>query len=493
MLGSQDVQVSAALPKASIRQGSDRRWIHVLLVVTDITAVGLGFLIAYYFRFVSKLPFLYEQTDSVFSRYFQMSLVLIPVWLLLLAAYQLYNSELLFGGMHEYSRVFNACTTGIMLVIAASFLAPNLVIARGWLLFSWFSVTALVGIGRFTLRRFVYHMRSRGYFSTRMLIIGADNEGIAVAEQLMSNSTAGVAVMGFVDDSLPKGTEVLPGLRVLGSSRTLRTLVHELGVRELTISSSAVSREKLLELFHTFAKSNDVGVRLSSGLFEILTTGLRVKSLGHVPLLSVDRVRLTGADVVLKTIVDYVGAAVLLLLLSPFFLVVGIAIKRSSPGPVFHRRRVLGVAGKEFDAFKFRTMVVNADEVLAQNPELKAEYAQNFKLRNDPRVTPIGAFLRKTSFDELPQLVNVLRGQMSLVGPRMIVKEELTRYGKWGMNLLTVKPGMTGLWQVSGRSDVDYDGRVRLDMYYIRNYTIWLDLQILFQTIPAVLHRNGAY
>ena len=493
MLGSQDVQVSTALPRASAGERPERHWIYLFLVATDIAAIGLGFLIAYYLRFMIKLPFLYDQQDPVFSHYRQISLVLIPMWLLLLAAYQLYNSELLFGGMQEYSRVFNAGTIGIMLVMVASFLVPDLVIARAWLVFSWFSVTGLLGVGRFAVRRIVYHMRSRGYFSTRMLIVGADNEGIAVAEQLLSNSTAGVAVMGFVDDSLPKGTEVLPGLRVLGSSGALRGLVHELGVRQLTISSSAVSREKLLELFQTFGRSDDVVLRLSSGLFEILTTGLRVKNLGHVPLLSVDRVRLSGADVALKTILDYVGAAVLVLLLSPFFLAIGIAIKLSSPGPVFHRRRVLGVGGKEFDALKFRTMVVNADEVLEQNPELKAEFQQNFKLRNDPRVTPIGAFLRKYSIDEFPQFLNVLCGRMSLVGPRMIVKEELAKYGKWGMNLLTVKPGITGLWQVSGRSDVDYEGRVRLDMHYIRNYTIWLDLQILLQTVPVALRGRGAY
>jgi lipopolysaccharide/colanic/teichoic acid biosynthesis glycosyltransferase len=138
-------------------------------------------------------------------------------------------------------------------------------------------------------------------------------------------------------------------------------------------------------------------------------------------------------------------------------------------------------------------MVADADKVLEQDPDLKAEFEANFKLKEDPRVTPLGRLLRKTSLDELPQLINVLRGEMSLVGPRMITKEEVSKYGKWDMNLLTVKPGITGLWQVSGRSDVDYDGRVRLDMHYIRNYTVWLDLQILFQTIPAVLRKEGAY
>jgi lipopolysaccharide/colanic/teichoic acid biosynthesis glycosyltransferase len=153
----------------------------------------------------------------------------------------------------------------------------------------------------------------------------------------------------------------------------------------------------------------------------------------------------------------------------------------------------MGLNGKQFYAYKFRTMVINGDEVLAQHPELQEELARNHKLKNDPRVTRIGAFLRKYSLDELPQLFNVLKREMSLVGPRMISPEEVAMYKQFDMNLLTVLPGITGIWQVSGRSDISYEERVRLDMYYIRNWSIWLDLQILFQTIPAVLKSRGAY
>lgn len=153
----------------------------------------------------------------------------------------------------------------------------------------------------------------------------------------------------------------------------------------------------------------------------------------------------------------------------------------------------MGLNGKQFHAYKFRTMVTNGDEVLAQHPELQDELVRNHKLKVDPRVTKIGAFLRKFSLDELPQLFNVLKREMSLVGPRMISPEEVSMYKQFDMNLLTVLPGMTGVWQVSGRSDVSYEERVRLDMYYIRNWSIWLDLQILFQTIPAVIQRRGAY
>jgi exopolysaccharide biosynthesis polyprenyl glycosylphosphotransferase len=493
MLSSQDIAALNATSKSSSRREPTHAWIHVALLIIDVLTVGMGLLLAYGVRFRTNWAFFYESGTVAGDIYVPLMLLSIPAWLAIFAVYQLYNPRHLFGGMDEYSRVFNACTTGVVLIMVTSFLFPDLVIARGWVLASWFSVTGLVGLGRFAMRRGVYQLHARGYLLHRMLIVGADAEGIAVAEQLIGNRKAGVSLVGFVDDRLPKGAEVLPGRRILGSTEDLRALVRELGVEELTVSPSALTRAKLLDIFHTFGNEDEISVRLSSGLFEILTTGLEVKSIGQVPLLSLNKVRLSSSESLLKSIVDYVGAFLGLVALSPLFGIVALVIKRTSPGPVFHRRRVVGVGGKEFDAFKFRTMVANADEWLEENPDLKAEYAENFKLKDDPRVTSIGRLLRKTSIDELPQLINVLRGEMSLVGPRMIVKEEVDRYGKWSMNLFTVKPGITGLWQVSGRSDVDYEGRVRIDMHYIRNYTVWLDLQILFQTIPAILRGRGAY
>jgi lipopolysaccharide/colanic/teichoic acid biosynthesis glycosyltransferase len=153
----------------------------------------------------------------------------------------------------------------------------------------------------------------------------------------------------------------------------------------------------------------------------------------------------------------------------------------------------MGLHGRQFDAYKFRTMHVNGDEILEARPELKEEFALNQKLKDDPRVTRVGCFLRKFSLDELPQLLNVIKREMSVVGPRIISPEEMPRYSQWGMNLLTVYPGITGLWQVSGRSDLTFDERVQLDMHFIRNWTIWLDLLILMRTIPVVFKGRGAY
>jgi lipopolysaccharide/colanic/teichoic acid biosynthesis glycosyltransferase len=170
----------------------------------------------------------------------------------------------------------------------------------------------------------------------------------------------------------------------------------------------------------------------------------------------------------------------------------GLLIKSRDGGPVFFRRRVVGQRG-EFDAFKLRTMHVDADQILRDHAHLMAEYVKSFKLKDDPRVTPTGRFLRRLSLDELPQLFNVLRGQMSLVGPRMITRPELEKYGPYQSLLLTVKPGLTGHWQVSGRQDVSYDERVAMDVFYIRNRSIGFDLKILLKTVGKVLTREGAY
>ncbi len=260
------------------------------------------------------------------------------------------------------------------------------------------------------------------------------------------------------------------------------------------MATTALQHAELLDIFDLVAPLRDVELRLSSGLYEVITTGMQVNTIGSVPLMTVNRVRLDRTEKTIKAVLDYAVALVTLLLLSPVMLAISLAVRFTSPGPIIHRRRVMGMEGKTFDAFKFRTMYVNGDEILEQYPDVKAQLESEHKLREDPRVTRVGRFLRATSLDELPQLINVLFGQMSLVGPRMITTQETGEYGQMRHNLLTVKPGITGLWQVSGRSDLSYDERVRLDMYYIRNYSIWLDLQILFiQTPAAVFNGRGAY
>jgi lipopolysaccharide/colanic/teichoic acid biosynthesis glycosyltransferase len=195
----------------------------------------------------------------------------------------------------------------------------------------------------------------------------------------------------------------------------------------------------------------------------------------------------------IKRAMDVIGSFFSLTLFSPIWLGLAVIVKLDSPGPILYRRRVLGRGGAQFDAFKFRTMVINGDEILAAQPQLQAALLDRHKLKDDPRVTRSGRWLRKLSLDEVPQLVNILLGQMSLVGPRMISPVELAQYGSLAAELLSVKPGLTGLWQTSGRSDLSYADRVQLDLRYIRTRSIWLDAWLLLKTPIAVIKGRGAY
>lgn len=466
--------------------------LRVALVLVDTAALAAAFGLAYVIRFKAGIPFL-EALPERFAFYSSVAFWAVPVWLAIFAFYHLYDRDYLFVGFQEYTRVINACTAGMMAVIVMSFLDIALVISRGWLLMVWLLSMLLVGGLRFSFRRLVRWLRKRGFLATPTVIVGANGEGKALAEQFLSDPGAGARVVGFIDNMVPPGVPVVGELSVLGNLAELEQMARERGVSEVVVATTGLSREDLLELYRRMGHLDGVEIRLSSGLFEILTTGVRVQEIGCVPLMTPRRVRITGIDAFMKSVLDYCGALLGLAVLSPLFLLVALLVKLDSPGPVLHRRTVLGRGAKPFEAFKFRTMSANADEVLTANITLREAFEAGYKLKADPRVTRVGRLLRRTSLDELPQLINVLRGEMSLVGPRMITPEERFRYGKWQLNLLTVKPGITGPWQVQGRADIPYEERVRLSMHYIRNYSIWLDLEILLRTVPAVLRGSGAY
>lgn len=459
----------------------------------DALMIGLAFRVAYTIRFDLQFSIFYLETPPDQAFYQLLAAVLLLSWLALFAMSGLYKRRNLLGGVREYADIFRASTIAMLLVVTVGFLVPEFILARGWLLISWALVVLFVSFSRFCMRRVVYLMRYRGYFLERCLIVGANDEAQSLVTQLAYWPTSGLQIMGFVDDSTPAGEPIMGSLRALGSIDQLDALIEEFGATEVIIATSAVTRRDIVSVFKQYGLAPKVNLRLSTGLFEVITTGLSVKEMAHVPLVEVHKVRLTGVDRVLKLTLDYVVGGLTMLVAGPVMLAIALLLRLDSPGPVVFRRRVMGINGRQFDAFKFRTMHVNGDEILAQYPHLQAELSANHKLKEDPRVTRIGRILRKYSLDELPQLFNVFRREMSLVGPRMISPPEMEEYGQWGMNLLTVPPGITGLWQVSGRSDVTYQERVRLDMHYVRNWSIWLDLQILLQTIPAVITSRGAY
>jgi len=464
-------------------------WAVVPLFLLDAICIIFSMAVAYQIRF--RLLEYHAPHSGAF--YLRLAFVAIPMWVAVFAAYSLYHPDSLFGGQREYANVFNACTVGPIGLALLSFLVRGSSedISRGWLAALWFVSVITVSLTRFGYRRLIYRLRERGLFVRRVIVVGANEEGRAVARQLRAVPKAGLEVLGFVDPRLPWGKYV-DEQPVLGSPDALGSLVRLLDVQELIVIPTALTHRELLGVYQDLGTADEVRISLSSGLYEILTTGVRVSEPGFVPLVSLNRTRITGMDAVMKLGLDYVGALTGVILLTPVFAVITFLIWLDSRGPIIHRRRVVGLHGREFDAYKFRTMVPDADAFLGEHPELREQWEQIGKIRDDPRITKIGRFLRRFSLDELPQLFNVLRGEMSLVGPRIITQDEVRHFGRWYQNLMTVRPGLTGLWQVSGRSDLPYEERVRLDTHYIRNYTIWEDLKLLLATGRVVLRGRGA-
>jgi exopolysaccharide biosynthesis polyprenyl glycosylphosphotransferase len=279
---------------------------------------------------------------------------------------------------------------------------------------------------------------------------------------------------------------------VVGGIGDLREVIRSTDAECVFVASSAVTMEELKPVAKA-VRLEGVEVRITATLPQVLSSRLSVQPVGGITALSLRPARLTGAQVVLKFIFDIVVSVLSLVILSPLLLGVAIAIKATSPGPVLFRQRRVGLRGRPFTMLKFRTMQDGAD---AQVDELRAERGVAdvmFKLRDDPRVTSVGRWLRTFSIDELPQLFNVLMGDMSLVGPRPPLPDEVTKYEDWHFDRLEAPPGITGLWQISGRSELSFDDCVRLDLFYIENWSLAYDAYILMKTIPVLLRHRGAY
>jgi exopolysaccharide biosynthesis polyprenyl glycosylphosphotransferase len=486
----------AIMDKPFIQLSSETQWrgYKLILLSSDVLMLGAAFFLAHYIRFNVDFPLFQTDAMEKIASYRRLVAMIGPIWLILFLILGLYKRENILEGYQEYSLVFQASTYAALAVVVASFIEERFILARAWLLMSWFLTALFVALGRFWLRRMVFLFRGYGFFVAPAIIVGANDEGIQLARQLSNSRYSGMKILGFVDKKFPVDMVITGNLRVLGNLEHLDELLKDYKVEELILASSSISsRDKLMDIFKNYGLANHLNVRMSSGLYEVITTGLIVREFAYVPLVGVEKVRMTGLDNTMKILLDYGLTIPAVIILSPLLALLALLIKLDSPGPVIHRRRVMGVNNSQFDAFKFRTMYENGDEILAQYPELQKELAETHKLKEDPRITRVGRFLRKWSLDEFPQLFNVLRYEMSLVGPRMIHPDEMKMYAQWGINLLTVRPGISGLWQVSGRSDITYEERVRIDMHYIRNWSIWMDLQVIWRTPLSVISRKGAY
>ena len=355
-------------------------------------------------------------------------------------------------------------------------------------------VVLFVLIGRCAVRSWL--SRSK-LLQTPVLFIGAGRTAELVVSSLGGQFGFGYRIIGFIDDH-PVSEKIAGEYEILGGFDDIERVIRRTRVRMVVVTAPGLAPEKQVELVQRIQPLVE-SVAFVPDFIGLPVGSLEAESLVDEQLLLL-RVRNNlqrPANRAAKRVFDLVCCALGAPLVVPVCLLIALAIKLDSRGPVLFAHRRIGQHGRRFPCWKFRTMVPNAEEVLrdylAKNPEAQAEWDRDFKLKDDPRVTRVGRFLRKTSLDELPQVWNVVVGEMSLVGPRPIVRAEIPRYGSYFHDFCLVPPGITGMWQVNGRSDTTYDERVAMDSWYVRNWSVWLDVVYLMKTFGAVLQQKGAY
>ena len=392
----------------------------------------------------------------------------------------------------EFQIVLRATLVGIAMMIVIIFLATPSYYSRLIFFYAGLVTLLTMSISRAIERSIVRWRRQRGIGVRRVLIVGAGEIGRSVMRAVVARPEIGYQIAGFVDDDPTKAQTDIGRYPALGTTANLAELIREHAVDEAIITLPWASHAKITAITKQ-CELQHVTVRIIPDLFQMAMSNVIVEYLDGIPLLGVREPPLHDWQVVLKRGIDVLVAIVGLVLLSPVLLILGVAIRIETPGGAIFRQARVGQNGHEFTCLKLRSMVAGAESELGQLRERNEATGPLFKIREDPRRTRVGRFVRRTSLDELPQLWNVLRGEMSLIGPRPAIPAEVLEYEPWHSRRLDVRPGITGLWQVSGRSNLTFDEMVLLDIYYIENWSPIMDLRILLKTVPTVLLGSGAY
>jgi len=467
-----------------------------LMLVADMAAGLVALYLSYHFRYYLVLIAPEEWAARFnpellpFSDYFVFFLAFLPCWVLLLATTQRYPQLLEVSLTQQFLRIAQFV---FATAFAAGFLsyAFKLLISRPVLLILLILTGVIQGLIRVAFHWLIRSRNLGAHNLVNIVIVGANGRAAAMAQLLGKLKAWGYRVEGYVS-TRPDEPE-LPGLLHLGKLENLPAILAEReGIEEVVFVGSEVRDLGDFEGLITFCEDLGVRTRLAVDFFPTTASRVSLEFLEQVPLLTFSTAPDHDLSLIAKRGADFIIAFSSLVFLSPVLLLLAAAIKFTSPGPIFYRQTRCGLYGRRFGLIKFRTMIDGAEDKLWEIRHLNEMDGPVFKMRNDPRVTPFGRFLRKSSLDELPQLWNVVKGEMSIVGPRAPLPEEVKYYATKQRRRLSVKPGITCLWQVSGRSDIDFHRWMEMDLEYIDNWSFWLDLIIMLKTIPAVFTGRGA-
>jgi exopolysaccharide biosynthesis polyprenyl glycosylphosphotransferase len=466
----------------SRRQRWERRYVRAL-VACDLAAGVAAGAVTFGLRFG-------DQVTAYNRGYLGLSALLPVALLLVLAVSRAYERRYLFVGTDEYQRVLRG---GVGMIAGAALVsyALGLDLARSYVLAALPTAIGTAVVLRFGLRKRLHSARARGECLRRVIVVGHELSVIGITQQLRRERYHGLEVVGAcLPHGYDEGTLDLP---LFGTFDDVATAVDLADADTVVVLSCPELDGVALRRLAWRLERDEVDLVVASALIDVAGGRTTIRPFDGLPMLHVEHPRLHGGIRIVKELVDRLGALLLLALFGPLLLAVALLVRATSRGPVFFRQVRVGRDGREFRIVKFRSMYVDAEARLAEVRHLNEHDGVLFKIRNDPRVTPVGRWLRRFSLDEFPQLLNVLAGQMSLVGPRPPLPQEVAAYAADVRRRLAVKPGMTGLWQVSGRSDLPWEEAVRLDLRYVENWSLSLDLVILLRTMTAVLRSSGAY
>ncbi|MHB1340384.1 MAG: sugar transferase [Coriobacteriia bacterium] len=478
-----------------VERGRRQRLLVIVLLGVDIVALLSATLFGTYIRFHTLQVIAGLENISLSVGYYEVSWVLAGVWLAALIAERLYDVERLFWGTGEFTRIVRALALGLVVFIVLTFSLKMPGLSRLWILITFALANLFVLLGRLVVRLGLRTVRLKGGLQRRTLIVGANQEARQLIVHLKAYPEAGLCPVGCLASSqyehlpLDYCAEFVPAW---GTANELVETIEKHHIDTVIIAASAFEHEIIARLIADM-RGLDVSVHLSSGLFEVLTSRLWVREIAGVPLITVKGVTLSRANLATKRVFDVVVASLIVALGMPVWLALALAIRLDSHGPVFYKQTRVGKGAEQFPMFKFRSMCNDAEGRLKHLQDCNEASGPLFKMRDDPRVTSVGKWMRKYSIDEFPQLLNVLRGEMSLVGPRPPLEPETAQYTDHHWRRMEVPPGMTGLWQVSGRSSLTFEEMIRLDLYYIENWSVGFDIALLFRTLPAVLFAKGAW
>lgn len=469
-----------------------RRAVRNMTIITDLLLISAGFAFAYVARY--EFQWLLPTTVIVpYSQYVGQQALLTLLLVITFSQNRVWSRRRGEFWIDEVSRVGYATAAGIALMMAFTFFFRPLAFSRLLLVWALVFIVLFIAIARMLRRLILEILYRRGIGVDKTLIIGAGEAGRSVIRTLLARPDLGFRAIGYLDE--PTGQQSVGSGRIprLGAWHDLEPILkHEPEVRTIFIALPSQHQEHIEELL-TVCHRQGVIARVVPDLFQLSLNRVDFSNMAGIPTLSTREVRISPIGMTLKRSLDLL---VVLLLAVPALILTAIttvAIKLESPGPAFFFQERVGFQGKPFRMAKFRSMVLDADDQKEALEALNEADGPIFKIRDDPRLTRVGRVIRRFSLDEIPQFYNVLLGDMSLVGPRPPLATEVARYQPWHMQRLAVKGGITGLWQVSGRSDLTFDEQCLLDIYYIENWSLALDLRIILQTIPRALFGSGAY